>query len=93
MNWIEIEPQTVIIDLRITTLSHQDQTLEQLLKLQEKTIKVQIQDKIQELNLIHLEEINPIQMLQKAEKITRKIPEILHLEKKEVRILEDKFKI
>jgi hypothetical protein len=92
MNWIEIEPQTVVIDLKIATLIHQDQTLEQILKLQGKTIKVQIQDKIQGLNLIHLEEINPIQMLQEEEKITRKIPEVRHQEKKEVPILEDKSK-
>ena len=81
-----------IIDRITTMLLPQDLPLEQILKLQGKTIKVQIQGKTQGLIQMHQEEINPIQMRQKEDKITRKILEVLHQEKKEVPILEDKLK-
>jgi hypothetical protein len=73
--------------------SLQEIILEARLKLQGKTIKTQIQDKIQELNLLLHEEINQSQMLLGQGKITKKLLGIIRKEKTETRILEDKYLI
>jgi hypothetical protein len=91
MNWIEHDLQIVIIEQIIAMESLQEIILEAKLKLQGKTIKTQIQDKIQELNLLLHEEINQSQMLLGQGKITKKLLEIIRKEKTETRILEDKY--
>jgi hypothetical protein len=91
MSWIEHDLQIVIIVQIITMESLQEIILEARLKFQGKTIKTQIQDKIQELNLLLHEEINQSQMLLGQGKITKKLLEIIRKEKTETRILEDKY--
>ena len=93
MSWIEHDLQIVIIEQIITMESLQEIILEARLKLQGKTIKTQIQDKIQELNLLLHEEIKQSQMLLGQGKITKKLLEIIRKEKTETRILEDKYLI
>ncbi len=93
MNWIEHDLQIVIIEQIIAMESLQEIILEVRLKLQHKTIKTQIQDKIQGLNPVLREEINQSQMSLEEGKITKKLPEIIRQEKTETRIQEDKYLI
>jgi hypothetical protein len=93
MSWIEHDLQIVIIVQIVTMESLQEIILEVRLKLQDKTIKTQIQDKIQEMNLLLHEEINQSQMSLEEGKITKKLLEIIRQEKTETRIQEDKYLI
>lgn len=93
MSWIEHDLQIVIIVQIITMESLQEIILEARLKLQGKTIKTQIQDKIQGLSLVLPEEINQSQMSLEEGKITKKLLGIIRQEKTETRILEDKYLI
>ena len=93
MNWIEHDLQIVIIEQIIAMESHQEIILEVRLKLQDKIIKTQIQDKTQGLNLVLHEEINQSQMSLEEGKITKKLPGIIRQEKTETRIQEDKYLI
>lgn len=93
MNWIEHDLQIVIIEQIIAMESHQEIILEVRLKLQDKIIKTQIQDKTQGLNLVLHEEINQSQMSLEEGKITKKLLEIIRQEKTETRIQEDKYLI
>jgi len=93
MNWIEHDLQIVIIEQIIAMESHQEIILEVRLKLQDKIIKTQIQDKTQGLNLVLHEEINQSQMYLEEGKIMKKLLEIIRQEKTETRIQEDKYLI
>ena len=93
MSWIEHDLQIVIIVQIITMESLQEIILEARLKLQGKTIKTQIQDKIQGLSLVLPEEINQSQMPLEEGKITKNLLGIIRQEKTETRILEDKYLI
>lgn len=86
MNWIEHDLQIVIIEQIIAMESHQEIILEVRLKLQDKIIKTQIQDKTQGLNLVLHEEINQSQMYLEEGKIMKKLLEIIRQEKTETRI-------